>query len=410
MISNNVIIPQFRDELNDNFDLSKLPIIRGSWYWVDPYAGSDSSDGSNFENALANIAEAYDRCVSGRGDGIILLSGGTTSANTTSYLKQELLWTKHGITVIGVSAPTGIFGRARIASVDVTTGPLTDLSFTNSGTADYISRVTGSFITDGFVAGQKINVDTTSNTNDGNYTILTVEALKITLSTGDSLTTEDAATAGSTTIKSYNVQNITISGSNNSFVNVSIWNGGALSTALGGIKITGARNYFAKCHIVGGAGCTATANERSIELGDGAQENIFENCTIGTDTVDRGNNANCELLIAGTVTNTARNFFKDCTFLAQANTGTVHVAVKWASATCMGRHMIFDSCKFMCYVLNKGTWQASVFGGTTPTTAETLICGGSATLGYLVWDSTSATTVFIATPVGSATGGVALVG
>jgi len=93
----------------------------------------------------------------------------------------------------------------QLDSVDVTTGTLTNVSFTDAGTADHIDRVSGSFLTDGFVAGRKINVATTSTTNNGNFTILTVSALQIILSTEDSLTTEDAATAGTVTINSYDL-------------------------------------------------------------------------------------------------------------------------------------------------------------------------------------------------------------
>lgn len=406
MIQTNTLIPNVRDQINQGLLDATLPPIFGRWFHVDPKTGSDSSDGSDLENALATINAAYNLCTSGAGDGIILYSRGTATADTTSYLKQEILWTKHGITVVGVAAPTGVFGRARIANVQVTTGALTDLSFTNSGTADYISRVSGSFITDGFVVGQKINVDSTSNTNDGNFTITAVSALQLTLDTGDSLTTESAVTAGSTTIKSYNIQSMTISGNNNIFLNLMIWNGGALAAELGGIKLTGARNYFGSCHIVGGAGCTPTANERSLELGDGAQENRFVDCTFNTDTVDRGNNANCDILIAGTTTTTARNRFDSCHFLSQAEGGTAHLAIKSASATSMGRHMIMVDPIFECYKSNLGTDQATVFGGTGFNTAKIFIIGKAAPCGYAAWDSNASNNcVFVNSAAAAASAG-----
>jgi len=245
MINSNMIIPQFRDELNDNFDLTKLPLIRGTWYHVDPKAGSDNSDGSSFENALASLNAAYDLCTSGAGDGIIVYSGGTTAAHTTSYLGASIDWTKHAITVIGVAAPTGIFSRARIANVQHTTGSITTISFTADHT---ISDSAGGFLTAGFEAGQKIYVDATSNTNDGVFTISTVTATTITTTAGSThVSTESAATAGATTIKSYCVDLIALSGNNNSFYNLNFYNGGALSYELSCITITGARNYFGKC-------------------------------------------------------------------------------------------------------------------------------------------------------------------
>jgi len=406
MINSTMLVPNLRDQINTGLKNASLPVIFGTWYHVDPYTGSDSSDGSDLENALATVEAAYGKCTSGAGDGIVLYSRGTTTANTSSYYTKELLWTKHGITMVGIAAPTSIFSRARIASKTITTGNLTDLSFTNSGTADYISRVSGSFITDGFVVGQKIYVNTTSNTNDGVFTLTAVTATKLTLDTGDSITTESAVTAGSTVIVNYSVQAMTISGNNNTFYNIHIWNGGTYSAELGGVKITGARNFFSNCHFVGGAGCTATANERSLELGDGAQENVFEDCTIGTDTVDRGNNANCELLIAGTTTTTARNRFDLCTFLAQAEGGTAHLAIKSSAATSMGRHMIMVDPIFECYKSNLGTDQATVFGGTGFNTAKIFIVGKAAPCGYTAWDSNASNNcVFVNVPAAAASAG-----
>ncbi len=390
----NVMIPQLRDYLNSNIAMNRLPMIRGTWYHVDPYAGSNNSDGNDLENALASIYDgtngAYERCISGRGDGIILYSGGTTMDNTTSYLKKELAWTKHGITVVGIAAPGGIFNRARIADVQVTTGTIATISMT--GTTNVISDSAGGFLTAGFIAGQKIYIYSASDhTNDGVTTITSVTASSMVVA--KELTTKSAATLGNTYIKSYNTQNITVSGNNNSFNNVMIWNDGALSYSLGGVVLTGARNYFNRCFIVGGAGCTATANERSLELGDGAQENIFEDCTIGTDTVDRGNNANCELYINGTTNGTARNRFNRCLFLSEAEGGTAHLAIKSAAATSMGRHMLFRDCDFECYVMNLGADQASVFGGTKFNTAKIGLMGQCSALGYATWDETEANNV-----------------
>ena len=93
-----------------------LPFIRGTWYYVDPQSGDNNSNGKTQATAVADIQTAYGKCTTGAGDGIILLSSGTTTANTTSYLTEALDWTKNAITVYGVAAPTRMFGRARIAN------------------------------------------------------------------------------------------------------------------------------------------------------------------------------------------------------------------------------------------------------------------------------------------------------
>lgn len=93
-----------------------LPEISGTWYHVNPEDGTNKPNGGLTEDdALANLSYAYSLCETGEGDGIILHSSGTSTANTTSYLDEPITWSKHGITVFGVSAPTGMFQRSRVA-------------------------------------------------------------------------------------------------------------------------------------------------------------------------------------------------------------------------------------------------------------------------------------------------------
>uniref|UniRef100_A0A6M3LIS3 Uncharacterized protein n=1 Tax=viral metagenome TaxID=1070528 RepID=A0A6M3LIS3_9ZZZZ len=77
----------------------------------------------------------------------------------------------------------------------------TTISFTDAD-PDYLSDSLYRFGEKGFAPGMTIRIATTSTTNDGDYTIgdLGVTRGQITLSTADSLDTEDAATAGTVTI------------------------------------------------------------------------------------------------------------------------------------------------------------------------------------------------------------------
>lgn len=205
---------------------------------------------------------------------------------------------------------------------------------------------------------------------------------------------------------------ITVSGGNNRFENISFFNSGTDSTALGCVIVTGVRNTFRNCHFVGGSCTTATANERSLELGDGAQENAFYDCVIGTDTIDRGNNANCELYINGTVANTARNYFENCIFLGMSSTaGGAHGAIKSAAATSMGRNMIMADCTFDCYHPNKGAGEASLFVGTAFNTASIILKHPTVhLLGYAAIDSAGSTNVYTDMPQGNAAGGITVGG
>jgi len=394
--------PQVRDSVNALWGLGALPQIRGTWFYVDPTSGANTNAGTSADNAVADIQTAYALCTSGAGDGIVLLSAGTTASGTTSYLTHPLLWTKHGITVFGAAAPVRMFGRARVATKDVTTGSITTISFTNSGTSDYISDSAGGFITAGFKVGDKIIVDSTSNTNDGTYTITALTATKMTLDTGDSLTTESAATAGATVITNYCTEVINISGNNNTFYNVHMFNADTASTSVGGLVITGDRNAFINCHVVGGGGCAAAATISSLELGASADENTFVGCTFGSDTIDRGDNANTEVSITGTA---YRNRFYGCEFLSMAGSGTAHGAIKSSAAGNLGTDIIFRDCDFICFRPNEAASMASVFIGTAPTSGRILILGTSALSGYAAWDAAGGNDrVYVGMPTYAASG------
>lgn len=338
-------------------EVGSLPLVSGQWYFVDPTNGSNNSDGRTITTCLANLTVAYDKAVDG--DGIALLSYGATSAATTSYLTQELAWTKNGITVVGVCAPTHISPRARVANKAITsTVAMVAVADTS------LTRTTGSFITDGWVAGMIAG----TNVNTSGVTIVTVTALVMTIS--------GTLTVGAhTSITSYNVNLMTLSGSNNRFYNVQFWNGGATATELGGVVISGERNYFNGCHIVGSAG-VASATAKSLHLNVGS-ENFFENCVIGTDTVDRGNNACAEITLTGLAN---RNRFKDCEVLFRVDTGTAACAVRSVSTT-SASGTVFDRCVFN-----------ATFGATTPaalhlvtTNAADILTLGCAAFNFSAW-------------------------
>jgi hypothetical protein len=382
-------------------------------FYVDPTLGLNTNTGLTPEEAFKDLQTAYAACVDGRGDGIKVFSAGTTSAATTSYLSHPLNWTKSGITVIGVASGCGLESRARISNVVHTTGSISVLAFVAgaNGVYDKITRTTGSFITNGFAVGDVIRINTTGNGADATGLVVTgVEALTLTLATIGTLVTETAANAGASVVSSYCASLLNVSGSNNIFYNIHAFNGDTDALALGCLVVTGARNQFIQCHFVGGSCATQTANERSVELGVGAIANVFLGGTIGTDTIDRGNNANCELYINGSVAATARNRFIGVEFLSWADGGTAHVAIKSGAATSMGRHMIFEDCEFMCYVSNLGADQASVFGGTGFNTAKLFFTGKSSMLGYALWDAATGNDCCFSTmPQGVAAGGKGIV-
>lgn len=376
----------------------RLPVIRGTWYFVDPNSGSNNNDGLTKGNAFADLNTAYAACTDEAGDGIVLVSSGNTSAETTSYLTQSLAWAKNGITVVGIASPTRMYGRARIANKEVTTGSITVISFTATTT---ISRSTGSFIDDGFEVGQKITVASTSTTNDGDYTVAAIasDGLSMTIS-GGTVSTEDAATAGATEISTYNPEMIVISGDNNYFLNVHVANFSDNAGALGGVKVSGNRNAFANCHFIGAGHATPAAVATAYDLlVDGGQENSFYGCTFGTDTIIRAA-ANGNIVFDGTAW---RTVFEDCVIFAYSETAGKG-AIKSVDATAFSGVQIFRRCSFINWNPNGITALTSAFIGTKPNSGNILIDSCSL-LGWAAWDSVGGNdTLYVANSDATASG------
>ena len=364
--------------------VNSLPPIAGHWYFVDPTSGSDGASGESPDEMLKSITSAYTRCVDGAGDGICLISRGPgTASQTTSYLTQELLWTKSGITVYGVCAPVRISPRARIANKTITTTAALTVAAADLKT---MTRAAGSFITDGWEAGMKLTLAGDQTTV---HVVSVVAALSMTVTTD---MVESAA--GITSATSYNVNLITLSGTNNRFYNVQFWNGGTGALEVGGVVITGERNYFYGCHIIGSAG-VASASAKSLYLNAGA-ECLFEGCTIGTDTVDRGDYACAEITLAGLAN---RNRFIDCEVLFRIDSGTAACAIRSVGTTSS------SGAAFVNTVFN------ATFGAATPaalhlvtTNAADIVTMGCVAFNFTAWGDQ----IFVAEAAAAASAGGAI--
>jgi hypothetical protein len=135
---------------------------------------------------------------------------------------------------------------------------------------------------------------------------------------------------------------ITVSASGCIFSNLYIFQGVADATSLINVSVTGGRNYFENVHFAGGGHATqAVDGGASLKL-DGAEENLFVNCTIGVDTVDAGTGM-VGILFDGEA---HRNEFRNCRVRIRAgNAGAAFVEV--ADATGIDRDTLFDNCVFM---------------------------------------------------------------
>jgi len=125
--------------------------------------------------------------------------------------------------------------------------------------------------------------------------------------------------------------------------NVHFYAGVADAHPTGCVKVTGQRNKFLNCHIAGiGDDLNDIAGAYSLKL-DGAAECIFDDCTIGLDTIARGTAANSGVLVD---TEATRNEFRNCRFIAQVEHATNHVHVRLADATSIDRYLLFKDCLF----------------------------------------------------------------
>jgi hypothetical protein len=107
-------------------------------------------------------------------------------------------------------------------------------------------------------------------------------------------------------------------------------------------NVTGERNTFKNCHFAGiGHATNDFAGAYSLKLA-GADENLFEDCVIGLDTVARGTAANSEILFTDQAT---RNIFRNCIITTFAEAATHQFII--AAASSLDRWVLFENCAFI---------------------------------------------------------------
>ena len=129
------------------------------------------------------------------------------------------------------------------------------------------------------------------------------------------------------------------------FQNFSIFQGvGQVSTAEQLCQITGQRNAFVNVAFQGIASANGAGQAASYSIYlNGAQENTFYNCQIGTDTVSR-TTTNASIICKNQAT---RNVFRDCIFPMDTTGTSLFVDVSAVSA--LDRFLWFKSCLFTAF-------------------------------------------------------------
>lgn len=315
-----------------------LPPIRGRWWFVEPGHGADTAEGDDWLHPLATLEEAYDRCISGAGDGIAYKPLADATSSHSLSMTHTLTWAKWGITVVGLSPGCGYMGRNRITTTTVTT----TATLTVPAAGLTITRATGSFVTDGWVVGMQ---GICAGAHTDTFTVSAVAALTLTISVAIT-----ASAGGITSITSYIPTMIDITGSDNCFMNMYIANEGTQALSLVAVTVHANRNKFVNCHFR----AAFTTNTLSVATGapvtiDTASETEFIHCWFGDNNAVR-TAAQGNVLMTGVQ---GQNFFEDCVFLQDSATSNC-CAVRIAAADTIGGQIFFRRCSFQNWRVSKG--------------------------------------------------------
>lgn len=110
--------------------------------------------------------------------------------------------------------------------------------------------------------------------------------------------------------------------------NIEFFMGVASALPTGCMTVSGDRNHVKNCHIAGfGNSANDISGAYSLQLGPGAAENLFEDCTIGVQTIKLGSGtSNSQILINDA--NSFRNIFKGGRCLLYTSSATVAVFLR----------------------------------------------------------------------------------
>lgn len=154
-------------------------------------------------------------------------------------------------------------------------------------------------------------------------------------------------TSGSTDVDAF-TPFITVSGNGNIFQNIALVQGNSEDgKASVGILCSGARNYFSNISVLTGQHANQ-GDEVSYSVQITGEENVFDACYIGTDTISRGGNAASANVRfgSGATDQAARNIFRNCYFMMFAD-DTEPLFISMQDANDAMRWNLFDNCNFM---------------------------------------------------------------
>jgi hypothetical protein len=194
-------------------------------------------------------------------------------------------------------------------------------------------------------------------------------------------------------------QLITFAGNGCIARNLQFFNGGDADADAGAAIVSGHRNAFKNVFFAGMGHATPGARAGSYSLKVTGQENLFEDCAVGLDTILRAA-ANAELWLS---TGSARNIFRRSRFLSYSETAA-KVAVKIDD---MDRWVEFEDCTFQNFSVNWATALSNVFGISAAATHQIILKGKNIAVGFTGWADVAAH-VYSAEPAPNAGFGLGL--
>lgn len=178
---------------------------------------------------------------------------------------------------------------------------------------------------------------------------------------------------------------MTVSANGCLIANIEMFAGVASVLPTGCLQVTGQRNHFLNCQISGmGNSANDISGAYSLYL-NAAQENYFEGCYIGLDTVTLGAQANSQIKCASAAT---RNWFKNCMVTTYTNHATNNNFLR-APTGSLDRWMVFEDCFFVNPVDASSTALTQAFIVASDAGGSVLLVGANTgVLGATDWNST----------------------
>lgn len=293
--------------------MNGIPLTRGQVFFCDYANGSDGNTG-DATSPFKTIYWAYAKCVTGRGDVVVIVSNGlSTGSQRMSVANAQvanaaattgtLAWSKDNTHLVGMCSPTQVSQRARLVPP---TGTYTQATF---GSGNFVV-VTGSgcifsnfSVFNGFSTGGVNQIAWTDNGNRNYYNNVAFLGMNDAAS---------AADAGSRNLK---------------------------------IGLAGAGEHtFVNCTIGDDTTARSVANA-SLELAGGTPRNFFLNCTF---PMNASNAGVLDILCTGASAIDRWTRFDNCLFLNAMSSGaTAQTVIASMTSASPGGYLAMNNCGFV---------------------------------------------------------------